>query len=80
MKGEDAAALVERHDASNHGSVPVIGQSRCVDAKLTDRLARERGLDIFLSQNKDLGQRAACECHRSTDIGQQWVRRGASFG
>jgi len=67
---EEALISVAKREVPQHTNIPVIGQSRCVDAKLADRIAREKGLNVFLSQAKDLRQRKACECTRSTDIGQ----------
>jgi len=69
---DDASLLVEKRTrlAQSPDSLPIVGQSRCVDAQLADRIAREKGLPIFLNPTKDLAQREACECHRSTDIGQ----------
>ena len=68
---EGAVAAAQREDGHLHSSnCPVIGQSRCVDARLADRIAREKGLNVFMSLAKDLRQRKDCECTRSTDIGQ----------
>lgn len=68
---EGAVAAAQREEGQLHsGNCPVIGQSRCVDARLADRIAREKGLNVFMSLAKDLRQRKDCECTRSTDIGQ----------
>ncbi|CAK9053249.1 Uncharacterized protein SCF082_LOCUS29039 [Durusdinium trenchii] len=68
---EGALAAAQREEQRMHSAnCPVIGQSRCVDARLADRIAREKGLNVFMSLAKDLRQRKDCECTRSTDIGQ----------
>jgi len=69
---DDSAMLVTKRDRDTKeaSSLPIVGQSRCVDAQLADRIAREKGIPILLNPTKDLAQREACECHRSTDIGQ----------
>ncbi|CAJ1374488.1 unnamed protein product [Effrenium voratum] len=66
VEGIVSAAQREEH----RGNFPVIGQSRCVDARLADRIAKEKGINVFMSMAKDLRQRKECECTRSTDIGQ----------
>lgn len=66
---EEFALKTSRRDGSQT-NVAVIGQSRCVDAHLAERIAHEKGYNITFSQSKDLRQRTQCECHRSTDIGQ----------
>jgi len=68
---EGLVAAAQREEQKMQGAnFPVIGQSRCVDARLADRIAREKGLNVFMSLAKDLRQRKDCECTRSTDIGQ----------
>mmetsp|Transcript_66304 Transcript_66304/g.134716 ORF Transcript_66304/g.134716 Transcript_66304/m.134716 type:complete len:660 (-) Transcript_66304:158-2137(-) len=68
---EGLVAAAQREEQKMQGAnFPVIGQSRCVDARLADRIAREKGLNVFMSLAKDLRQRKDCECTRSTDIGE----------
>jgi len=68
---EGLVAAAQREEQKlQSANFPVVGQSRCVDARLADRIAREKGLNVFMSLAKDLRQRKDCECTRSTDIGQ----------
>jgi len=50
--------------------VPEVGESRCLDARLADRLARDLGLKVTFPHQKDRGQREQCNCTGSREIGQ----------
>ncbi|CAK9051493.1 DUF1848 family protein [Durusdinium trenchii] len=47
-----------------------VKESRCLDARLADRLAKEKGLSITFPHQKDRGQREMCNCTASREIGQ----------
>jgi len=47
-----------------------VKESRCLDARLADRLAKEKGLSITFPHQKDRGQREQCNCTASREIGQ----------
>ncbi|CAK9019598.1 unnamed protein product [Durusdinium trenchii] len=62
--GELRQAIVRKKDFL------CVKESRCLDARLADRLAKEKGLSITFPHQKDRGQREMCNCTASREIGQ----------
>jgi len=64
--GKDKENIIMSKDAE----FLTVKESRCLDARLADRLAKEKGLSITFPHQKDRGQREQCNCTASREIGQ----------